>query len=189
VATTPVEARQPGAVPNQEAMTARWLTQRPRCGIELCNQLTSWQGVSPSHRLRASQDPFRRWSGFVSLRQKQGSRLSSTKAADSPLNRLRLQAGLTVPVLAERFGVTVATVSRWLSGDRAAPAAFIIALRQAAAGDPVNIAADQEAYAQGRKTGGPTFTFHSKLPANVSADEARRRCDAAIRGLAAGVQR
>ena len=106
----------------------------------------------------------------------------STSRSDSPLQRLRLQTGLTVPALAKKFAVSTATISRWLAGDRAAPHAFIVALQSAATGDVSEIAAAQRAYVERhkRRRRRPVLVLEVSLPAGVDAGRARKRCEEAV---------
>jgi len=106
----------------------------------------------------------------------------SSSRSDSPLQRLRLQTGLTVPALAKKFAVSTATISRWLAGDRAAPRAFIVALQSAATSDVSEIAAAQRAYVERRKRRHrrPVLVLEVALPAGVDAERARERCQEAI---------
>ena len=119
-------------------------------------------------------------------RKRQGPRASSSKR-DSPLQRLRLKAGLTTSELAEKFGVSTATISRWLAGDRAAPRRFIRLLHRSAAGDPVEIEAAQRAYIERLKhhphESPPTLEI--VLPPGVDVREARRLAIEAIRNATA----
>lgn len=117
-------------------------------------------------------------------RKRQGPRPSNSRS-DSPLQRLRLKAGLTTSELAEKFRVSTATISRWLAGDRAAPRAFIAALQKAAAGDVSQIAAAQEGYRQERHRREKPPTLEIALPPGMDVAEARRLALEAIRNATA----
>jgi len=120
-----------------------------------------------------------------SKRTKARPRPSALKHPDSPLHRLRLQAGLTIPQLAEKFSVSTATVARWLSGDRTAPEGFIRALARAAAGDVSEIAAAQQEYVEQRKRRRrqPPPVIEIALPAGVDVEAAQRICTDALASL------
>jgi transcriptional regulator with XRE-family HTH domain len=117
-------------------------------------------------------------------RKRQGPRASASKR-DSPLQRLRLKAGLTTSDLAERFRVSTATISRWLAGDRAAPRAFIAALQKAAIGDVSEVEAAQEQYRQERRRREKPPTLEIALPPGIEPEEARRLALEAIRNATA----
>ncbi len=106
--------------------------------------------------------------------------------APSPLSRLRLAAHLTIPELAERFGVTVPTVSRWLSGDRPAPHLFITALHAAAIGDVEAVARAQAAYVEERQRRHPKVIIEVVLPPGTDPEEARLLCVRALAGARRG---
>jgi transcriptional regulator with XRE-family HTH domain len=112
--------------------------------------------------------------------------------ADTPLSELRLRAGLSIPELARRFNVTTATVSRWCSGEREAPASFVLFLQAAAAGDAAATAKQQADFAETRRrerrATGPTFRFEHRLPPDVTPDDARRACVDALGRLAGGAR-
>ena len=102
----------------------------------------------------------------------------------SPLNALRVQAGLTVAQLACRFGVSTATVSRWLTGARGAPEPFVLALQMAAAGDTTETARAQAKYRAARarrQQARPTITL--VLPPGLDAKQAQRVCTDALSSL------
>ena len=75
-------------------------------------------------------------------------RVTSTDRAEraQELDRLRLQAGLSIPDLARRFNTSTASVSRWLSGARRAPTDFVRALHAAALGNVGEVAEAQDEY-------------------------------------------
>ena len=116
-----------------------------------------------------------------------GASRSRTKI-QSPLNQIRLDAGLSIPALAEEFATSTASIARWLSGERKAPPKFLLRLQQAAA-DPLKLAAAQAAFAKARKRHKPPklrvryLRFRHLLPPDVTAPDAERACVAAIAGL------
>jgi len=92
---------------------------------------------------------------------------------DSPLNRLRLQANLTVTDLARRFRVSTAAVSRWLSGERSSPEPFARFLPRATPGDPSEIAPAQENFHQLRPRSLPSLPIELARPAGRSTEQAK----------------
>ena len=118
-------------------------------------------------------------------RTKARPRPTALKHPDSPLHRLRLQAGLTIPELAQRFSVSTASVARWLSGDRSAPVSFIQALARTAAGDVSEIVAAQDSYANERirRRRHPPPVIEISLPAGIDVEEAQRICTDALVSL------
>ena len=103
---------------------------------------------------------------------------------DSPLNRLRLQANLTVTDLARQFRVSTAAVSRWLSGERSSPEPFARFLHRAAPGDPSEIATAQENFRQLRRRSLPSLPIELALPAGMSTEQAKAICVRALADLA-----
>jgi len=112
----------------------------------------------------------------------QGASPSRTRHVGAPLQKLRLAANLTVQDLARRFGTSTANVSRWCSGEREAPAAFVMALRRAALGKAADVAAAQAQYIeeQRRRRRGPAITLDVCLPPDVDPDDARELAEKAV---------
>jgi len=124
--------------------------------------------------------------GGIVLLAKQRSRKPRPRAVrhpDAPLNRLRVEAGFTVPALAEIFQVSGASVSRWLSGVRHAPDEFIRFLARAAARD---IGAYVDDAHRCRHPRPPVIEV--ELPPDVDPDRARRLCTAALAAALAEAQ-
>jgi transcriptional regulator with XRE-family HTH domain len=118
-----------------------------------------------------------------------GASRSRTKI-DSPLNRLRLTAGLSIPDLARRFGTTTATISRWVSGARGAPSDFVRALHAAALGNVAEVAKAQDEYRASlkRRHAHPRITV--ALPEGLDAVTAEKIVtDAFVQALAERGQR
>ena len=105
---------------------------------------------------------------------------------DAPLTCLRLQAGLSIPFLAQRFEVSSATISRWCDGSRRPPIIFVDFLRRAIVGDLDQIARQQAMYARGRWcSASPIIRLEIRLPDGYSVADAKERvADAVGKALA-----
>jgi len=92
----------------------------------------------------------------------------------------RVKRNLTIGQVAQRTGLSKATICLAEHGKRAAPARLILFLAQAGADElEQEQAAWREVHGLGRKSG-PIFTFRAQLPQGLSVEEARQRCAAAL---------
>jgi len=104
----------------------------------------------------------------------------------SPLNRLRLQAGLSIPDLARRFGTTTATISRWVSGARRAPPEFVRTLHSAALDNVADVARAQEEYRQSLERRNAHARITVDVPPGLDPGTARKLCTEALVGALSG---
>ena len=102
-----------------------------------------------------------------------------------PLERARIEAGLTLRQFAERVGRTATTVMRWERGtrrlknhDARARVALVLGTATLQAYD---------VWFAKLRLAVPPFSFTTDLPDGMSREEAKRRCLAAI-GVLAGEQ-
>jgi len=117
--------------------------------------------------------------------QKRRARPGRSKRS-SPLECLRIKGNLTVSELAEKFGVSIPTVSRWLNGNRAAPRRFIKALQWAAAArDFPEVQGAQQKYVERQRRREKPPALEVCLPSGISVEEARKVALGAIRAAVA----
>ena len=102
----------------------------------------------------------------------------------APLTKLRLAAGLSLPLLAEQFKVSCTTVGRWCSGERRAPASFLVFLQAAAIGAVPELRERQERWRERHRTQSPTVRIELRLPTGITPEAAREKCVEALDSLA-----
>ena len=103
---------------------------------------------------------------------------SQSKHGGSPLNQLRVAAGLTVEQLAEQFQVSKACVARWLCSARTPPDAFILALQTAATGSTSRLRQRQENWR--KRHAPPQIHLTGWLPDGCTIAQARERAADAV---------
>ena len=106
---------------------------------------------------------------------------------DSPLRRARLEARLTLGNLAERVGVTPATVHRWELAEREPSPSIYLAL------GVVGLQREQEAWARTRarrrqRKPRSALRIEVILPSGLGVESAQQACTAALVSLVGGRQ-